>query len=134
MLPLIQFDIRIRIIYQGIEKIKCIPDGHFLFIKLQEFFAFALYKFIRLVSMIETVKFLYGFPLGVLVISEFLLSFCRDMGFRVSGQNIVFPLIQRFEWSDFGRTKLMIFHNDEFGLSKVNKFLSVTGLIFNVFV
>ena len=76
MLKLVQVGIRIGIIHQLIQKLKCVPNRHFSLAELQKFIPLGLYKIEGLISMIQAVEFAYGIPCGGIIIPEFFFFLC----------------------------------------------------------
>src|SRR5258708_38823785 len=112
MLELVQVRVGIGIVHQLVQKIKSVPNGHFLFIEFQELGLFLFYEVIGLIGMIQPVEFLYGLPFRVFVVAVFFGGFVPGDGLRigVTFQKVIFPYIEGRERVGFGGGKVVGIH------------------------
>jgi hypothetical protein len=93
VLGLVQVDIRIGIIHQGIEKFHRFPEFHPFFVKRLVLMFHFQHEIIRLIMMVQPVEFPYRIPLRVIIVAVILFGFAS---FRITCQKVFLPKILCF--------------------------------------
>ena len=91
-----QIDVRVRIVYQGIEVFHSFPGHHLFAVELEKLRLFFTHEVVGLVGMVEAVKFAHRIALRMVVIAVgvfILFSIRRFAFFRLADDPKIFPVL-----------------------------------------